>query len=451
MAHALNPNPPQGLFITDDNLALVTDLYELTMSAAYFSSGITDPATFELFVRSLPESRGTLIAAGLEQAVHYLTNVRFTSDQIDYVRNLPIFKHADRRFFDALKRFRFTGDVWAVPEGTPVFPNEPIMRVTAPIIEAQVAETYLITTIMMQTMIATKAARVVDAAQGRGVVDFGSRRAHGPQAGVLAARAAFIGGCTGTSNVMAARALGIPPVGTCAHSFVMAFEDEAEAFRKFRRIFPEETVLLIDTYDTVAGAEKAVRTGAGLGGVRLDSGDLAALSKRVRALLDENGLPNAQIVASSDLNEYKISDLLAAGAPIDLFGVGTEMVTSYDHPALGGVYKLVDVNGTGKIKDSTGKESYPGPKQIFRAADHDVIGEAGESLPGRPLLEPVIRSGALDGALPPIEQIRERARAEREALPAGVLRMRSPDPYRVLISERLQAARSKLVERRRPS
>lgn len=439
---------PLSLQYEDPDLALVTDLYQLTMAAGYYSNGLTDTATFELFVRALPPDRGYLIAAGLEQVVHYLTTLRFGADAIAYLRGLPVFKHVDRRFFDYLARFRFSGDLWAMPEGTPVFGNEPILRVTAPIIEAQLVETFLLATINFQTAIATKAARIVEAAAGRDVVDFGTRRAHGPQAGVLAARAAVIGGCAGTSNVYAARQLGVPPVGTCAHAWVMAFDDEAEAFRKFRRTFPENSILLIDTYDTIEGVRKAIRTGAGLRGVRLDSGDLVDLSRKVRAILDESGLPECQIVASSDLNEYKIAEFLAAGAPIDVFGVGTEMVTSRDQPALGGVYKLVDVNGQGRIKSSPGKETHPGPKQVFRAAGGDAIGTADETLPGRALLERWIESGRAARDLPSIGAIRETARAGREALPAGVRRIRGPEPYRVEISERLLAARRELIERR---
>ena len=427
---------------------LVTDLYQLTMAAGYYSNNMTDTATFELFVRKLPEERGYLIAAGLEQAIDYLTKLKFGPEQIDYLRELQVFKHVDRRFFDYLARFRFTGELWAMAEGTPVFGNEPILRVTAPIVEGQLVETFLIATINFQTMVATKAARIVEAAAGRAVVDFGTRRAHGPQAGVLAARAAIIGGCTTTSNVYAAQQLGVAPVGTCAHAWVMAFEDENDAFRKFRRSFPENGILLIDTYDTVEGVRRAIRTGAGLRGVRLDSGDLVDLSRKVRAILDEGGLPECQIVASSDLNEYKIAEILAVGAPIDVFGVGTEMVTSRDQPALGGVYKLVDVNGQGRIKTSPGKETYPGPKQVFRATGGDVIGVAGETQPGRALLERWIDGGRLTREIPSIEAIRDAARAGREALPAGVRRIRAPEPYRVEISDRLLAAQRELIERR---
>jgi nicotinate phosphoribosyltransferase len=437
-----------GLWVGDENLALATDLYQLTMAAAYYSNGMHVPATFELFVRQLPPQRGYLIAAGLQQALHALTAMRFGADQIEWLRGLPVFKHVDRRFFDYLARWRFGGDVWAMPEGTPVFAGEPILRVTAPIIEAQVVETILLTTIAFQTLVATKAARIVEAAAGRSVVDFGTRRAHGPQAGVLAARAAAIGGCTGTSNLLAARALGLPAVGTCAHSWVMAFDDEAEAFRKFRRVYPEQAVLLVDTYDTIEGLRKAIRTGAGLAGVRIDSGDLAAVSRQARQILDETGLRHVQIVASSDLNEYKIADLVSAGAPIDVFGVGTEMATSRDEPALGAVYKVVDVNGIGKVKESPGKETLPGAKQVFRGARQDWVGAADETLPGRPLLEPVLRGGAPLGPPPSLEELRARARAGRESLPEAVRRFRDPQAYPVEFSERLRAERRRLIDRR---
>lgn len=442
------PLNPQSLLIGEADTALVTDLYQLTMAAAYYSNRLTATATFELFVRTLPPDRGYLVAAGLEQAVHYLTTARFAPEQVAWLRAQPIFDHVDRRFFDMLTDWRFTGDLWAMTEGTPVFGQEPILRVTAPIVEGQIVETFLLTTINFQTMVATKAARIAEAAAGRPVLDFGTRRAHGPQAGVLAARAAYLGGGAGTSNVEAARRLGIPAVGTCAHAWVMAFEDEAAAFRKFRRTFPEGTILLVDTYDTLEGVRRAIRTGAGLKGVRLDSGDLAVLSRQVRSLLDESGLPEVQIVASSDLNEYKIAALLASGAPIDVFGVGTELVTSRDQPALGGVYKVVDVDGTGRIKDSPGKETYPGAKQVFRRADGDCIGSASESLPGRPLLEPVIRGGVLVAELPPLEALRKRARTEREALPAAVRRFEGPASHPVEFSERLRADRRLLIERR---
>src|SRR5881628_1636696 len=307
------------------HLGLFTDLYELTMAAAYFENQFTAKASFELFVRSLPRERSFLLTAGLEQALEYLENVRFGEEEIEYLRRQPVFGHISDGFFDYLRDFRFTGEVWAVPEGTPVFGEEPLLRVTAPIIEAQIAETFLLSTLTFQTMIASKAARVVAAAEGRGVVEFGSRRAHGPEAGVLAARAAYIGGCTGTSNVNAGARFGIPTFGTLAHSFVMAYSDEEEAFRRFQQFFPDHSVLLVDTYDTLAAIEKIIHAGLRPKSVRLDSGDLVDLSRQVRRRLDQSGLAETRIFASGDLDEFVIADLLARGAQIDAFGVGTAL------------------------------------------------------------------------------------------------------------------------------
>ncbi len=297
----------QSLFPDEGHLGLVTDLYELTMAAAYHPHDLADQRTsFELWVRKLPQRRNYLIAAGLEQAVHYLRHFRFAPEQIDYLRGLPLFAHVAPDWFDRLAALRFGGDVWAMPEGTAAFGGEPLLRVTAPLMQAQLVETFLITTLTMQTVVASKAARVVTAARGRPVVDFGSRRAHGPQAGLLAARAAYLAGCTGTSNTEAARLLGIPAVGTQAHSWIMALGHEVEAFRKFAQVFPEGLTLLIDTYDTVQGARNALASGAPFQAVRLDSDDLATLSREVRAVLDGAGRRDVQIVASGDLNEHKI-------------------------------------------------------------------------------------------------------------------------------------------------
>src|ERR1043166_5288826 len=313
------------------------------MAAGYFVHGLArQRATFELWVRRLPVCRNYLITAGLEQAVHYLEHLSFAPEQIEYLRRHRAFQNVQAEWFEHLKQFRFTGDVWAIPEGTVIFAGEPLMRITAPLEEAQVIETYLITTITYQTMVASKAARVATVARGRDVFDFGSRRAHGPQAGLLAARAAYIGGCVGTSNAEAGRLLDIPTLGTQAHAWIMAFGDEQDAFRRFAQVFPQSATLLIDTYDTAQGVRNALASGAAMQAVRLDSGDLLALSREVRQILDQAGRSDVKIVASGDLNEYKIDDLLAQGAPIDAFGVGTELVTSRDDPSLGMVYKLVE-------------------------------------------------------------------------------------------------------------
>lgn len=305
---------PKSLFLTEDSLGIVTDLYQLTMAAGYFEQKMHDIATFELFVRNLPKNRSYLIVAGLEQVLHYLTHITFSPEIVQFLRRLPIFNHVGQEFFEYLKNFTFRGDVYAIPEGTIAFADEPMLRVTAPIIETQLVETYLLSMINFQTSIATKASRIVYAAQGCEVIDFGTRRAHGPQASVLAARSCFIGGCKGTSNVFAACELNIPAVGTVAHSWVMAFENEQDSFRKFHEIFPDNTTLLIDTYDTLAGARHAVMIGKKLKGVRIDSGNLLELSKEVRRILDSEGLQHVKIVASGDLNEDRIDDLLRNGA-----------------------------------------------------------------------------------------------------------------------------------------
>ncbi len=440
----------------DGQLALATDLYELTMAAGYFRAGRSEAASFELFARDLPPHRSYLLVAGLEQAVHYLRKVRFTGAAIDYLRSLPAFRHVPRAFFDYLRGFRFTGDLDAMPEGAVAFANEPLLRVTAPIIEAQLAETYLLSVVNFETLIATKASRVVAAAQGRAVVDFGSRRAHGPQAGLLAARAAYVGGCAGTSNVLAGREFGIPVFGTQAHSWVMSFDSEEEAFRSYFETFPEDTTLLLDTYDTLRAARRATALGPALRGVRLDSGDLALLSRRVRRILDAAGLARTRILASGDLNEHRIADLVRRRAPIDAFGVGTDLVTSRDAPALQGVYKLVELSLGGKslprLKESPEKETYPGCKQVFRVADargrchHDVIGLADEAQEGEPLLAPVLRGGRLLRPLPSLAGSRERAAASLASFPQRSRRLRAPVPYPVLWSQRLQELRAETLQ-----
>ena len=392
--------------------ALHTDLYELTMAAGYFAAGKTDDrAVFELFVRRLPKGRDFLLAAGLQQAVEYLLDLRFTEDQIGYLRTLPQFHRAPAGFWEYLRRFRFTGDVYSMPEGTPFLAGEPMVTVRGPLIEAQLVETYLLGIFAFQSMIAAKAARIVHAAEGRGVVEFGSRRAHGPEAGVLAGRAAYIAGCVGTSNVESGHRFGIPVFGTSAHSWVLAFEEESAAFKALQDLLGPGTVYLIDSFDTLEGARKAAALGQPMWGVRLDSGDLAALAKQVRAVLDDAGFRDAKIMATSDLNEQRIADLVAAGAPIDMFGVGTELATSYDAPAVAAVYKLVELDVDGQrrytAKYSPDKQTLPGAKQVFRYPDRDVVGCSAECSPNRPgdpdpvaLLRPVILGGNLVEPLP---------------------------------------------------
>lgn len=411
-----------------------------------------DVATFELFVRNLPKNRSYLVVAGLEQVLHYLTHSTFSAEAIEFLKRLPIFNQVSQKFFEYLRNFTFSGNVHAMPEGTVAFADEPLLRVTAPIIETQIVETYLLSMINFQTSIATKASRVVYAAQGREVIDFGTRRAHGPQAGVLAARASFIGGCRGTSNVFAAYELGIPAVGTIAHSWIMAFENEQDSFRKFHEIFPDNTTLLIDTYDTITGARHAATIGKKLKGVRIDSGDLLELSRKVRKILDTEGLPQVKIVASSDLNEDRIDDLVRNGAPIDSFGVGTEMVTSKDAPALGGVYKLVEQEHNGRIipkmKFSEDKRTYPCKKQVYRITDkagnfvEDVIGLEDEGLPGMRLLIPMIKDGTICYDLPMVHEIQHTTLNNFAHLPEPFRRLSNPETYPVTKSKGLEAKRS---------
>src|SRR5271169_6449004 len=327
---------------------LLTDLYQLTMAAGYFEAGkAADRATFELFVRRLPGNRNFILAAGLQQAVDYLLNLRFTAEEIAYLRTLPQFAHTGSGFFDMLAELRFTGDLFAVAEGTPLFPGEPFLTLRASLVEAQLPETYLLAMIGFQSMIATKAARVVKAALGRSVVEFGTRRAHSPEAGVYAGRASFIGGCGGTSNTEAGMRFGIPVFGTAAHSWVMSFPHESIAFEQLQKLLGKNTVYLIDSYDTLEGARRAASLGRPLWGVRLDSGNLVELAPAVRKILDDAGLRDAKIMATGDLNEYKIHELVAARAPIDSFGVGTDLSTSADAPSLGVVYKMVELEDSG--------------------------------------------------------------------------------------------------------
>lgn len=425
--------------------ALLTDLYQLTMAAGYWSAGKSgEIATFELFVRRLPQNRNYMFAAGLAQAAEYLLDLRFEEDEIRYIRGLPQFQRVEEGFFEALRRFRFTGDVFAMPEGTPVFAGEPLLTVRAPLIEAQIPETYLLSMVGFQTMIATKAARMVDASGGRAVVEFGTRRAHSPLAGLYAARAAFIGGCAGTSNVLAGMQFGIPVFGTAAHSWVQSFPTEREAFERLQALLGAGATYLIDTYDTLEGARQAVALGKPFWGVRLDSGNLVELSRAVRRILDDGGCSEAKIMATGDLNEYKILELVAANAPIDAFGVGTELATSMDAPSHGAVYKLVEhVSPLGRrytAKFSHEKATLPGAKQVFRSPGRDMIGRAHECPPGdsEALLRPVILKGELVAPLPSATEARERGRRAIEALPRKLRSLFEADPpYRIDLSEEL--------------
>ena len=435
---------------------LATDLYQLTMAAGYHANRRNERASFELFVRRLPTGRSYLVVAGLEQALDYLCGLRFNKDEIEYLRGLPPFVQVSAEFFDYLADFRFCGEVWAMPEGTVAFAGEPLVRVTAPLIEAQIVETFLLSTINFQTMIATKASRVVESARGRGVIEFGARRAHGFDAALYAARAAYIGGCTGTSNVEAGRRFGIPLYGTTAHSWSMAFEHEIDAFRAYHNVFPDSTTLLLDTYDVINAARLATEFGPQLRGVRLDSGDLVEQSKRVRAILDEAGMRQTKILASGDLNEFRITELIALGAPIDSFGVGTDLSTSRDAPALGGVYKLVEVELPDrvepKMKLSRDKVTYPHRKQVWREVSSDgsfvadVIAMADESeWPGESLLAPMMRDGKRLADFPTLDQAQQRAYRQLAALPPPYKALREAQVYPVRYSTKLERRRSDLT------
>ena len=432
-------------------IGLLTDLYQLTMAAGYFEAGkASERATFELFVRKLPRNRNFILAAGLEQAVDYLLNLRFTPEEVAYLRTLPQFARASDAFFEMLAGFRFTGDLFAVAEGTPLFAGEPFLTLRAPLIEAQIPETYLLATIGFQSMIATKAARVVKAAIGRSVVEFGTRRAHSPEAGALAGRAAYIGGCSGTSNAETGHRYGVPVFGTTAHSWVMSFPTERLAFEQLQRLLGESTVYLIDSYDTIEGARRAAELGGPLWGVRLDSGNLVELAPAVRKILDDAGLGEAKIMATGDLNEYKIHELVAAQSPIDAFGVGTELATSADAPSLGVVYKLVELeDGAGRrytVKLSEDKHTLPGAKQIFRYAEHDQLARSTEcpscpegSAQAEALLRPVILGGALIEPLPKTEDARRHAAESLARLPTPCHSLfEGEDAWRVELSPELE-------------
>jgi len=412
--------------------ALTTDLYQLTMAAGYWRGGLLGSATFELFVRRLPDRRPYLIAAGLDEALTYLEELRFLDDDRAWLRQLPQFRQVPPAFFDDyLRTFRFSGDVWALSEGTPVFANEPIVRVTAPLPEAQLVETVLLAVIGFQTNVAAKASRVVEAAHGRPVVEFGARRAHGPGAALAAARAAFIGGCAGTSLVEAGRRYGIPTSGTMAHSWVQTFPSETDAFRDFSRLFADSAVYLLDTYDTLRATQRLIDSGLKPSMVRLDSGDLDALSRQVRALLDAAGLRETKIFATGDLDEDRIAELVTAGAPIDGFGVGTMLSTVADAPALSAVYKLVAIERGGEqlgvIKLSPGKSTWPGPKQVWRVMENgyairDVIAAAAEPpiANALPLLERVMTNGRRLAPSPSLVDVRARCRRLVGTLPASM-------------------------------
>ncbi len=439
-----------------DGIPLATDLYELTMAQSYWEHGMTGEATFSLFVRSLPRGRGYLVAAGLQDALDYLQSLRFTSRDIDYLRRTGIFADA---FLEYLEGLQFTGEVWAVPEGTIIFPQEPFLEVTGPLLEAQIAETYLINQVHLQTVIATKASRCVVAAKGRVLVDFSFRRTHGLDAGLKVARACYLVGFAATSNVLAGHRYGIPIAGTMAHSYIMAFPSELEAFRAFVSSFPERSILLIDTYDTVQGARIAAQVGQELKarglrlqGVRLDSGDLLDLSKKVRDILDAAGLKDALIFASGGLDEHEIASLIEAGAPIDAFGVGTKMGVSADAPWLDMAYKLVSYEGRPVLKRSLGKATLPGPKQVFRLFGPDglmagdILALRGEEVTtGEPLLTKFMEGGRMVCPYPTLEELRNRFQENFARLPQEYKDLNAPASYPVQLSPSLQQLQATLA------
>lgn len=427
---------------------LLTDLYELTMAQAYLAQKMTGIAVFEFFVRKLPPRRNFFMAAGLEQVLTYLETFHFAERDLDWLSQTGHFTPAT---LDALRTLRFTGDVHAMPEGTVFFPHEPILRVTAPLPEAQLVETRVMNLLNFQTMVASKACRSVLVAEGRPLIDFGLRRSHGAEAGLLAARASYLAGFAGTSNVLAGARFGMPTYGTMAHAFVQAHHDEAEAFLHIAQAQPRNVVLLIDTYDTEAAAEKAValatslkNQGISIHGVRLDSGDLADHAQKVRLILDRGGLTDTKILASGNLDEERVEALLKSGAPIDRFAVGTAMTTSADAPYLDCAYKLQEYAGRPCRKRSEGKATWPGRKQVYRRLgrdgrlDGDIITIEGETRPGLPLLQPVMQNGRRLAPSPSIEEIRDRARSALAELPDTLRRLDQAPPYDVRIAEALE-------------
>ena len=424
---------------------LVTDLYQLNMMQSYHDAGMEETAVFEFFVRKLPACRNFMVSAGLDQSLAFLEEARFSPGELEWLSESARFS---RSFIDYLAGFKFSGDVHAMPEGTVFFPDEPVLRVTAPLLEAQLVETRLINYLHFETVIASKAARMVLAAPGKTLVDFGLRRAHGAEAGVLAARACYLAGFASTATVPAGPLFGIPIAGTMAHSFVQAHEDESAAFEHFARSHPEIVILLIDTYDTEAAARRVVdlaprllEDGIRIRGVRLDSGDMDALSRSVRAILDKGGLEDAIIFASGGLDEHALQAFTRSGAPIDGFGIGTSLTTSADCPALDCAYKLQEYAGRPKRKRSVGKATWPGSKQVFRrygddrTMQRDAIALEDESLEGEPLIRPVMRGGRRTDGLPSLEESRRHAATQLDRLPATLRTLDAAAPYPVEVSE----------------
>ncbi len=442
-----------------ESLGLFTDLYELTMAACYHEHGLFDRATFSLFIREYPSNRRYFVSAGLADVLEYLEVLKFTPEDLEYLEKTALFKP---EFLSYLEKFRFTGEVYAIPEGRLFFRNEPLLEITAPLIEAQIIETFIINSINLQVMIATKASRCVHAAWPRKLVDFSLRRTQGTDAGMKVARASFIGGFIGTSNVLAGKVYGIPISGTMAHSLVTSFENEIDAFRAFAQTFPENTVLLVDTYDTLVGTAKAAKIGEEMAqkgeklkGLRLDSGDIARLSKKVRTVLRKSGLKETIIFASGGFDEYKIQKVLQQGGDVDSFGVGTKMGVSADAPYFDMAYKLVKYSGRPVMKLSPEKITLPSEKQVFRTTTpkgklkRDSIALRDDKLKqGKPLLKKVMTKGKIKIKLPPLPQIQKTFLDEFAVLDkkykvleeAGV-------EYPVSLSPRLRTLRSRMIRR----
>ena len=434
--------------MTQTTSPLLTDLYQLNMMQAYLDHGKPETAVFEFFMRKLPGRREFLLAAGLEQALDFLETLRFSSADIAFLTKSGRF---GKGLIEYLAQLRFSGDVHAMPEGTVFFADEPILRITAPLPQAQLVETRLINILHFQTLVASKAARMMLAAPGKLMVDFGLRRAHGAEAGVMAARASYIAGFAGTATVLAGKMFDIPIFGTMAHSFIQAHDDETAAFEMFAQSRPDNLTLLIDTYDTEAGARKVVALaprlavrGIKIGAVRLDSGNLATLAKKVRGILDEGGLKEVRIFASGGLDEDNAATLLGAGAPIDGFGMGTSLTTSSDVPALDCVYKLQEYAGLARRKQSTGKATWPGRKQVWRKLDAagrmcgDVLSVETDRLAGEPLLHMVMEQGRRTAPGPALTEIRTRAARDLARLPEPMQRLRPGTSYPVEIGEALK-------------
>jgi nicotinate phosphoribosyltransferase len=429
-------NTPRKYVSVSEDSGLLTDLYELRMGQVYFANNKNDLATFNLFARKLPKNREFLVSAGLEQVVEYLQNIRFSEEEIKYLRSLNMFSE---NYLGYLSNFKFTGSVSAIPEGRLFFPNEPVIQITAPRIEAQIVETKLLSIMNYQVNVATKAAIITEAAKNTPVVEFGFRRA--PDA-MAASRAAYIGGCAATSNVAAGYKYGIPVKGTMAHAMIMSFPTEEEAFAAYKEQFPQNQTYLVDTYDTLEGTKRAAKQGK-IGGIRLDSGDKLELSKAARKILDDAGQKDAKIFVSDDINEEKIKYLLENNAPIDVWGVGTELVTVKDNPALGLIYKLVEDTAGPKIKLSTGKVTLPGTKQVYRIIGNgkfsDVIALQDEVFEGEQLLKPVIANGSLIDKLPTVQEAQACFKTELAHFRAAKSELR--------ISSKLEALVQQLTEK----